>query len=409
MYRQHNKFTLTCIITALCVTLAYSKDDTPSKPEAGNPNQSDPKTGRDTQVIYSATEIEDAIDRGVAFLLKDQNTNGSWGSPHNTKGLNIYAPNPVTTHKAFRAAVTAMCVSALIESGHPDKSPAALKSLERGESWLLEELPSIRRATPDAMYNVWTHGYGIQALVHMHKRAKAAGSAEKIKKIESLIYQQIDRLQRYESIDGGWGYYDFRVGTKRPASSSISFTTATVLVAFHEAEKIGIDVPDKLVKRAIEAIGRQRKSDNSYVYGEYLKMRPLYGINRPGGSLGRSQACNIALRYWGDKTITDEVLVTWLDRLRDRNGWLSIGRKRPVPHESWFAVAGYFFYYGHYYASLCIQDLPPEKSTSLKNDLAHIMLSLQEKEGDWWDFPLYNYHRQYGTSFAIMTLSRCRP
>ena len=145
------------------------------------------------------------------------------------------------------------------------------------------------------------------------------------------------------------------------------------------------------------------------MYGEYLKMRPLYGINRPGGSLGRSQACNIALRYWGDKTVTDEVLVTWLDRLRDRNGWLSIGRKRPVPHESWFAVAGYFFYYGHYYASLCVEDLPPEKSTSLKNDLAHIILELQEKDGDWWDFPLYNYHRQYGTAFSIMTLSRCRP
>ena len=116
------------------------------------------------------------------------------------------------------------------------------------------------------------------------------------------------------------------------------------------------------------------------MYGEYLKMRPLYGINRPAGSLGRSQACNIALRYWGDKTITDEVLVTWLERLRDRNGWLSMGRKRPVPHESWFAVAGYFFYYGHYYASLCVEDLPSEKSTYLKNDLAHIMLALQEKK-----------------------------
>lgn len=65
--------------------------------------------------------------------------------------------------------------------------------------------------------------------------------------------------------------------------------------------------------------------------------------------------------------------------------------------------------YGHYYASLCVEDLPAEKSTTPKNDLAHIILALQEKDGDWWDFPLYNYHRQYGTAFAIMTLSRCRP
>lgn len=393
------RYLFASLLTVLCVSPGYGKDQ-PLTPAP---------SGKNTPVIHSATEIESAIDRGVAFLLKDQNKNGSWGSPHNTKGLNIYAPNPIATHQAFRAAVTAMSVSALIESGHPDKSPEALQALQRGEAWLMEELPQVRRATADAMYNVWTHSYGIQALVHMHQRAQAAGKADKVQAIEDLIHQQIDRLQRYESVDGGWGYYDFRVGTKHPASSSISFTTATALVALHEAKQIGITVPDKLVERAIAAIGRQRKSDNSYMYGEYLKMRPLYGINRPGGSLGRSQACNIALRYWGDQTVTDEVLVTWLDRLRDRNGWLSIGRKRPVPHESWFAVAGYFFYYGHYYASLCVDDLPPEKSTALKNDLAHLMLSLQEKDGDWWDFPLYNYHRQYGTAFAIMTLVRCRP
>lgn len=384
---------------AFHATTTYGKDAPPAKNEGV----------KKPPIIHSATEIENSIDRGVAFLLEDQNKNGSWGSPHNTKGLNIYAPNPAASHKAYRAAVTAMCVSALIESGHPDNSPEALQALQRGETWLMKELPVVRRATADVMYNVWAHGYGIQALVHMHKRAEATGDADKVKDIDALILNQIDRLQRYESVDGGWGYYDFRAGTKKPASSSISFTTATVLVAFHEAKQIGIDVPDKLVKRAVASIERQRKSDNSYMYGEYLKMRPLYGINRPGGSLGRSQACNIALRYWGDSTITDKVLVTWLERLRDRNGWLSIGRKRPVPHESWFKVAGYFFYYGHYYASLCVEDLPPEKSTGLKNDLAHIILTLQEKDGDWWDFPLYNYHRQYGTAFSIMTLSRCRP
>ena len=31
-------------------------------------------------------------------------------------------------------------------------------------------------------------------------------------------------------------------------------------------------------------------------------------------------------------------------------------------------------------------------------------MKLQEKDGDWWDFPLYDYHRQYGTAMAVMTL-----
>ena len=46
------------------------------------------------------------------------------------------------------------------------------------------------------------------------------------------------------------------------------------------------------------------------------------------------------------------------DRLISRNLWLDLGRKRPVPHESWFFVAGYFFYFGHYYGAGCIAQLP---------------------------------------------------
>ena len=49
----------------------------------------------------------------MAFLLKDQNADGSWGSPERTKNLNIIAG--IGSHHAFRTAVTALCVSALIE------------------------------------------------------------------------------------------------------------------------------------------------------------------------------------------------------------------------------------------------------------------------------------------------------
>ena len=131
-------------------------------------------------------------------------------------------------------------------------------------------------------------------------------------------------------------------------------------------------------------------------------------INRPAGSLGRSQACNVALRLWGDKTVTDDVLKTWLDRLVVRNGWLSNGRKRPVPHEAPFQIAGYFYYFGHYYAGLCIDQLKAEDRAFYQYHLANLLLPLQEKDGSWWDYPLYNYHQPYGTGFALMTLHLCR-
>jgi hypothetical protein len=69
-------------------------------------------------------------------------------------------------------------------------------------------------------------------------------------------------------------------------------------------------------------------------------------------------------------------------------------------------VAGYFFYFGHYYAALCIEQLPAAERPHFQEHLAHVLLHVQEKDGSWWDFPLYDYYQQYGTAFALMSLKR---
>jgi hypothetical protein len=392
---------LILIAPMLIATLAGStlgqEPPAPSKPDAPAP---DLHPGPPKPV--PAEEIAASIRRGISFLLKDQSEDGSWGSPERTKNLNIIAG--IGSHHAFRTAVTSLCVAALIELD--DGTESVRLAIDRGEEFLFREIPKVRRDDPMLIYNVWAHAYGITALVHMHGRKPA--DAPRKARIEALIRDQYDRLTRYESAEGGWGYYDFNAGTQRPASDSTSFVNAAVLVAFDDARAIGVAPPEKITKRAIEITQYQRLPDFSYLYGTYLKFMPRMGINRPGGSLGRSQACNLALRLWGDKKVTDDVLKEWLDRLITRNGWLDMGRKRPVPHESHFQVAGYFYYFGHYYAALCIEQLPPKERPFYQDHLARILMNIQEQDGSWWDYPLYNYHQQYGTAFALMTLRRCQ-
>jgi hypothetical protein len=386
--------TATLMIAALLLAQA---DDPAAKIEEQKPNLHPPAPKK-----IPSDELNTAILRGIDFLVSDQNKDGSWGSAERTKDLNIMAG--VGSHHAFRTAVTAMCVSALIETA--DQRPAVQKAIERGEQSLLQELPKVRRDDSMLLYNVWTHAYGISALVDMHSRKP--DDAERKTEIERQIREQFEKLGKYESAEGGWGYYDFTAGTQRPASSSTSFVNATVLVAFHDAKQIGIEPPKKLLDRGLLMVQRQRKPDNTYLYGTYLRNSPLMEINRPGGSLGRSQACNLALRLWGEKTIDDKVCTEWLDRLISRNGWLDMARKRPIPHESHFMVAGYFYYYGHYYATLTIPLLSAEVQPFYQDHLAGILLSKQEKDGSWWDYPLYNYHQQYGTAFALMSLQRSK-
>ena len=137
--------------------------------------------------------VLDSIDRGCTFLRNRQNPDGSWGSARNTKGLNIYAPVP-GSHRAFRLAVTALSTAALIENKGNDSNFS--KVIGNGEEYLLEKLPYLRRATPMAIYNVWAHAYGIQALTRMHERIVGKSDASKTKRlrIENLIRHQFGML-----------------------------------------------------------------------------------------------------------------------------------------------------------------------------------------------------------------------
>ena len=143
----------------------------------------------------SENEVRSSIDRGCEFLKKIQNEDGSWGSARQTKGLNIFAPIP-GAHRAFRLAVTGLSISALIENKSEDEK--YLKTIRKAEDHLLENLPNLRRATPMALYNVWAHSYGLQALARMHERTKESDRRQTIKRV---MVQQVQMLQKYESVD----------------------------------------------------------------------------------------------------------------------------------------------------------------------------------------------------------------
>ena len=137
-------------------------------------------------------------------------------------------------------------------------------------------------------------------------------------------------------------------------------------------------------------------------------MSPQVEINRRNGSLARSQACNAALRAYGDVKITNQVISTWCSNFIEFEKWLDHGRKKPVPHESTFQISGYFYYYGVYYFTVAARNLPKDQQQQLAKGLARIILTRQEKDGSWWDYPLYDYQQAYGTGYALMALAWCR-
>jgi hypothetical protein len=276
-------------------------------------------------------------------------------------------------------------------------------ALDRGLRYLLNAEP-VGRATGDVFYDTWAHTYIIQALSRLYHDDRFAYAHRDIARV---VRREIDILSKRQAAEGGWGYYDFGHSRATPVGNeSTSFNTAAVLIALREARAAGFEVSDDVIHDGLQCLQRLRLPNGAYAYGTYARLRPAVGYNRIKGSLGRSQVCNYALWLY-DRDITGDDLLAGVKNFCEHHHFIEIGRTRPYPHEAWYYTAGYYFLFGHYYASLVIGQLPPEERAEHADWLARTMWRLQDPDGSWFDFPLYGYHKAYGTAYALMTLQEC--
>jgi hypothetical protein len=346
-----------------------------------------------------ARPIHDAIRDGVAFLLKTQRPKGYWGTGCFHAGWDHVEMDPGSP-EAFKVATTGLCCMALRELATPETLAAA----RRGEDWLASDGGRLRRQHDWEIYNVWGHAYALHALALAVQGETDSARREKLR---LGVQAQIDLLDRYQTAYGGWNYYDFVVGARTPSMSPTSFGTATSLVALLEAKNAGLDVGEALVQRAVRVVERSRIPNGAYTYD----FDPL-GINsyhnKPQGSLGRSQACNEALLGWGSPKVTLEKARSFYDEFVRNHRFIECGRKRQWPHEAWYATAPYYYYFGHYYAARLIERFPQPARAEMAEALLPFVLPHQEEDGSWWDYAMRDFHKPYGTAFALLILRRCR-
>ncbi|HXE55368.1 MAG TPA: hypothetical protein VN541_20255 [Tepidisphaeraceae bacterium] len=340
---------------------------------------------------YSRQQIDQAIARGVEFLIKDQQPNGSWGTGLPTHGTEIYSMLPGSLN-SFRIGTTALCVMALRETG----SKAAH---DRGLKYLLS-VPDARRDSGDLLYNTWAHIYLLQALVEELP-------ANHDRRVKAVAEREVRDLVRYSTYLGGWNYYDFDAQTQHSSLGPTSFGTAAGLVALYEAKQAGLKVPDDLIQKSLHQLQKMRLPNGVYLYGEDYKYIPRLPANLPKGAVGRTQTANYALMRWGERKVTRQDALAGLDLFVKDHAFLDMGRKRPIPHESWYQTAGYYYYFDHYYASRLFELLEPADKARFAPFILAGILPHQESDGSWWDFPMWDFHKPYGTAFAIMTLRRC--
>jgi hypothetical protein len=297
------------------------------------------------------------------------------------------------TLDAFRVATTALAVMALREAGETEGHDKGLK-------WLLAHGDTRRDAGP-LLYNVWAHKYALQCFaIEMRTNTDP--------RLREAAVQQLKRLGQYETYLGGWNYYDFEAATQKPSMEATSFGTAAALVALREARASGIDVPQKMIDHGQRRLEEMRLPNGAYLYSGGHRYAPRHPANMVRGSVGRSQAANYALWVWDSKKMDEAKVRDGLEMFFREHEYIDMGRKRQYPHESWYATAPYYYYFGHYYTARLLEKLGPEARQQYGGKLADTILPHQEPDGSWWDFAMWDFHKPYGTAYSVMTLLRCK-
>jgi hypothetical protein len=351
-----------------------------------------------------APQAEPDLDAVVAsatqWLIDHQRENGAWGSHHSPRPIEVLCDVP-GSHQAFRIATTSLCIMALMES--PSRSPAAQQALQRGLDYLLSDC-DVKRASGLEHYSVWAFGYGLQCLAQLLLEVPEDPRAEPIRDACRML---IGKLERYQCLDGGWGYLSLHeVPTYQPSFTSMSFTTASLLVGIHRALEAGLEVPEKMIRRAVDSVERCRTPTGSYTYGEIWNKSPARGINQLKGAACRTPSCQYALDLFGAHTPERDHQRSLEDLLVRHHRFQVASLRRPIPHESHYAISGYFYLFGCYYSALVLEGLSAELQDTYAGKLAAAVMVCHQPDGSFWDYPLYSYHKPYGTAYALLTLAK---
>jgi len=350
------------------------------------------------QADTSDAAVRTAVADGISFLLQSQNENGSWGGTTNATMTSGFA-NPATYH-CWDVGTTALASLALLKLAEGEEAEAAT---ERGLDFLIENA-DLRRPAEWDVDNVWGLVYGLDTLAKacIHPRYR---DTERGAEIRDAAQTMVTGLGKYVSPRGGWGYYANPNANWQPEWAT-SFTTAVGVLALVAAREAGLEVPSNLLDAGVRSIQRCQQPNGAFTYSVNAIPRHLRleSINQVKGSLGRIQVCNFALKQAGVE-LPEESLETGIQQFFKHHKFLDAGRNKPIPHEAYYAVAAYFYLFGHYYAAEVINTMPELERARYGKLLRHQVLKCQQKDGSFWDFWIASNTKPYGTAFSILSLA----
>jgi hypothetical protein len=277
---------------------------------------------QDVKLAELPPEVEGAIDRGLAALLKSQHPDGSWGN-----------------HKV---ASTALSLMAFMVKGQFPERPPNGQSLSRAVDFLVQAAKNKDGYMGASMYE---HGLATLALSEVSGMVNRADVHDTLKLAVGVILKA-------QNPKGGWRY------SPQPTDADLSASVMQI-VALASAKEAGIMVPDETIRMAVE-----------YVKFCHHKPSGGFGYQGPDGpGFERSAAGVMSLMMCGERD--SEIVEKGIAYLVAQPE----GVFNNSPH----------YYYGHYYAIQAIYQAGEDHYQAWYPKIRDALLKKQAADGNWAD------------------------
>ena len=231
------------LATALCGALAAPSlaDDRAAPPPAKHPPEVTPRAQR-------------AIERGLAYLVRTQNADGSWRT-HGPTGN-------------YPVAMTSLAGLAVMAGGNTPTQGEHARCVSRALSYVLR---SARRDGLIAQLEEESHcmhGHGF-ALLFLAQCLGVEEDAQRLAQIKLALRRGIELTARSQSAAGGWLYTPDSGGDE-------GSVTVTQVQGLRAARNVGMAVPKRVIDGAMQYLADSTNPDGGIRYqaGDPGQSRP---------------------------------------------------------------------------------------------------------------------------------------
>lgn len=325
MTDKNQQKTVLQLICLCLVTVTGMSEPLPAQDEEP------PSNATEGEAPEMTPEAEKAIERGLQFLLKSQNADGSWSSDNGD----------------YAVGGTSLGLMAFMVKGHFPGFGRYAKQLDRAKDYLLKRSKdSPSGAMGVKMYEIGLFTIAMSELWGMTKDPKDN------QEIQVALERTVQIILRSQNPLGGWRY------APRPDAGQDTSVTAMVFVSLASAREAGILIPGETIDRVTNYLRDQVWDEKTGGFGYQGKG---YTIACTAGGVYAAQLAGNRDTEWVNAA---------LNSLQNNPNVFS---RKENGH----------YYYSHYYAMQAMVQAGDEHYAKWYPRIRDSLVQLQRPNGSW--------------------------